>query len=78
MEHHPADEVEEVNYGSSSPEEIYQHENNCDFDWDQDCFIYDYTKKIVECIVLYFINCHLSLYDLMWPPLMLNNIQLIH
>jgi len=32
-------DIEELIYGSSSLEEIYQHENNGD--WDQDHFIYD-------------------------------------
>jgi len=41
LEQYPDDDVEEVNYGSSSPEEIYQHENNGDSDWDEDHFIYD-------------------------------------
>ena len=36
MEHYPVTDVEEFNYGSFSPEEICQHENNGDFDWDQD------------------------------------------
>ena len=36
MEQCPQEDVEEVNYGSSSLEEVHQQENNGDFDWDQD------------------------------------------
>ena len=33
--------VEEVTYGSSYLEELYNQEKTGDWDWDQDCFIYD-------------------------------------
>ena len=41
IEWQSSQDYEEVNYGSSLLEEVYQQDNNKDFDWDQDCFIYD-------------------------------------
>ena len=37
---HSEDDVEEVNYGSSSLEDLYTQEKTGDWDWDKDCFIY--------------------------------------
>ena len=34
-------EEEEVDYGSSSLEELYHQEGSKDFDWDLDCFVHD-------------------------------------
>ena len=39
---HSEDDVEEVNYGSSSLEDLYNQEKTGDWDWDKDCFIYDH------------------------------------
>ena len=35
------DDVEEVNYGSSSFEGVFIQEEKGDWGWHQDCFIYD-------------------------------------
>ena len=49
LDHHPADEIEEFNYGSSSLEELYLHKNIGDFDWD-------------DWDALFMINMNLQLY----------------
>ena len=35
------EDAEEADYGSSSLEEVFTQEEKGDWDWDQDCFIYD-------------------------------------
>ena len=52
LDHHPADEIEEFNYGSSSLEELYLHKNIGDFDWDDWAALFMINIQM-ECIVQY-------------------------
>ena len=49
----------EEDVDGSSSSELYHQENKGDFDWDQDCVIYENNIHFLAC----FMNCNRWFYD---------------